>query len=90
MSVQYPDVPQHLRISDMPTPKVNLASMVPKSKVPWTPKLVRTCWEMRERGNTWEEIAEEVARITGVKLRGDAVSGYIKQKHDEGFDEEEE
>ncbi len=90
MNTFYADVPDYLRITGAPTRNTTVIVSKPKSKVPWTPALIRGCWEMHQRGVYWDDVAKEVERLTGVLIKGEALGDYVTHKHDEGEDEEVE
>jgi hypothetical protein len=81
VSRQYPDIPEHIRISDQPVrcKYVEENQRNRPMKLPWTPALATMAYQMRVDGETWEDIAGELADCTGVLLDGSAVQSYIKR-----------
>jgi hypothetical protein len=75
------DEGKFLRISDQPTrcKYVDEDSKNRPTKLPWTPALATMAHQMRVDGETWEDIAGELADCTGVLLDGSAVQSYVKR-----------
>jgi len=85
VSRQYPDVPEHIRISDQPvrTGMCKGNQLHHAHRMAWTPALEKLAHRMHEDGENWRVIADELADRTGIRISDNACSDYIYRKYGE-------
>jgi hypothetical protein len=76
----YPDVPSYLIVSTLDLSNHGHHGNHERyRKMPWTRKLIDLAERLRDEGETWPAIANELADLTGVRIAAHSVEDYLKR-----------